>query len=178
MKTLLKVLETITEKLLMASGYITSITIILMVVFLFREGAGLFNTPDIEEGYVLAVNRENPVQKLSPQQVMQVFDGDIASWGTLGWGGRRFDPPVPARRHHRLRDARRTGRETGKRSAMPKPHRCLAQEHHRLPAETTDRRGFRRTHTRRRQNHACEFSGRQTVVPHRTTRARNSAYCR
>lgn len=87
MKTLLKVLETITEKLLMASGYITSITIILMVVFLFREGAGLFNTPDIEEGYVLAVNRENPVQKLSPQQVMQVFDGDIASWGTLGWGG-------------------------------------------------------------------------------------------
>ena len=87
MKTLRKVLETITEKLLMASGYITSITIILMVVFLFREGAGLFNTPDIEEGYVLAVNRENPVQKLSPQQVMQVFDGDIASWGTLGWGG-------------------------------------------------------------------------------------------
>lgn len=85
MKTLRKVLETITEKLLMASGYITSITIILMVVFLFREGAGLFNTPDIEEGYVLAVNRENPVQKLSPQQVMQVFDGDIASWGTLGW---------------------------------------------------------------------------------------------
>mgnify|MGYP002560774612 CR=1 FL=1 len=87
MKTLRKVLETITEKLLMASGYITSITIILMVVFLFREGAGLFNTPDIEEGYVLAVNRENPVQKLSPQQVMQGFDGDIASWGTLGWGG-------------------------------------------------------------------------------------------
>lgn len=87
MKTLRKVLETITEKLLMASGYITSITIILMVVFLFREGAGLFNTPDIEEGYVLAVNRENPVQKLSPQQVMQVFDGDIASWGSLGWGG-------------------------------------------------------------------------------------------
>ena len=38
MKTLRKVLETITEKLLMASGYITSITIILMVVFLFREG--------------------------------------------------------------------------------------------------------------------------------------------
>ena len=76
MKTLLKVLETITEKLLMASGYITSITIILMVVFLFREGAGLFNTPDIEEGYVLAVNRENPVQKLSPQPELALIDGN------------------------------------------------------------------------------------------------------
>ena len=51
MKTLLKVLETITEKLLMASGYITSITIILMVVFLFREGAGLFNTPSRKDTY-------------------------------------------------------------------------------------------------------------------------------
>lgn len=110
MKTLLKVLETITEKLLMASGYITSITIILMVVFLFREGAGLFNTPDIEEGYVLAVNRENPVQKLS-----RAGDAGIRRrhrlLGNPRLGRRRFDPPVPARRHHRLRDARRTWAE-------------------------------------------------------------------
>lgn len=70
MKTLRKVLETITEKLLMASGYITSITIILMVVFLFREGAGLFNTPDIEEGYVLAVKpRESGTEALPGSRV-------------------------------------------------------------------------------------------------------------
>ena len=39
------------------SGFITSITILLIVVFLFAEALGLFNKKVIEEGYVLAVNK-------------------------------------------------------------------------------------------------------------------------
>lgn len=45
------------------SGFITSITILLIVVFLFAEALGLFNKKVIEEGYVLAVNKANPVQE-------------------------------------------------------------------------------------------------------------------
>ena len=68
----------------MLSGYITSIVIVLIVVFLFREGAGLFSSPGVEEGYVLAVNRDNPVRELSPEQIMKVFDADIANWSEVG----------------------------------------------------------------------------------------------
>ena len=68
----------------MLSGSITSIVIVLIVVFLFREGAGLFSSPGVEEGYVLAVNRDNPVRELSPEQIMKVFDADIANWSEVG----------------------------------------------------------------------------------------------
>ncbi len=68
----------------MVSGFITSLVIVLIVLFLFREGAGLFGKPDVEEGYVLAVNRKNPVEKLSPRQIMEIFDGEITDWKQVG----------------------------------------------------------------------------------------------
>ncbi len=68
----------------MASGFITSITIILIVIFLFREGAGLFSSPNVEEGYVLAVNNDNPIKKLTPEQIMKIFDVEITDWEEVG----------------------------------------------------------------------------------------------
>ena len=79
-----KIAETVAEKILMASGYLTSIVIVLIVVFLFREGAGLFDSPAVEQGYVLAVNRANPVQSLTPEQIMQIFDADLTNWSEVG----------------------------------------------------------------------------------------------
>ena len=52
-----RVWEKIVEGILTCSGFITSITILLIVVFLFAEALGLFNKKVIEEGYVLAVNK-------------------------------------------------------------------------------------------------------------------------
>ncbi|MGL5545642.1 MAG: phosphate ABC transporter permease subunit PstC, partial [Tannerellaceae bacterium] len=57
-------IEKLAEGALTLSGSVTSITILLIVLFLFKEGSGLFNSPVIEEGYVLAVNSENPVEKI------------------------------------------------------------------------------------------------------------------
>lgn len=48
--------------------------------FLFKEAGGLFNTPATEEGYVLAVNKSNDVGKLSPEKIMDIFDGNITNW--------------------------------------------------------------------------------------------------
>lgn len=79
-----KFIEKVVEKILMASGAVTSLTIILIVVFLFKEGAGLFNSPIVEDGYSLTVNRENPVQQLTPQQIKEIFDAEITNWSQVG----------------------------------------------------------------------------------------------
>ncbi|MEG2282206.1 MAG: phosphate ABC transporter permease subunit PstC, partial [Rikenellaceae bacterium] len=78
-----RIFETIIEKILMASGAITSLTIILIVVFLFKEGGGLFRSPVIEEGFSLVVNSNNDINKLSPIEIKEIFDAEITSWAEV-----------------------------------------------------------------------------------------------
>ena len=64
-----KVFEKIVEGILACSGFVTSLTIVLIVLFLFSEAVGLFNSRVIEEGYVLALNKDNKVSELTPVQI-------------------------------------------------------------------------------------------------------------
>lgn len=75
-----KFIEKLIEGGLRISGSVTSFTILLIIFFLFKEAAGLFHSPEVEEGYVLAVNKENPVGHLSPEQIMDIFDANITNW--------------------------------------------------------------------------------------------------
>ena len=75
-----KVFERIIEGMLTCSGFVTSITILLIVLFLFTEAFGLFKSKVIEEGYVLALNKSNKVSVLSPAQIKNVFDEEITNW--------------------------------------------------------------------------------------------------
>lgn len=85
MKTNLKqIKEKIIEFILMLSGAATSITVVLIVFFLFIEGAGVFNKKPIDDGYLLAVAADNPVKKLSPAQIKDIFDQKIVNWKELG----------------------------------------------------------------------------------------------
>jgi len=77
-------LEKLVEGALLLSGSITSITILLIVIFLFKEASGLFNSPIIEEGYVLGLNKANPVKDLSSYQIKQIFDSEITNWDEVG----------------------------------------------------------------------------------------------
>ena len=77
-------LEKLVEGALLISGSITSITILLIVLFLFKEASGLFNSSVIEDGYVLAMNKSNPVKKLNSFQIKQIFDGNISNWNEVG----------------------------------------------------------------------------------------------
>jgi phosphate transport system permease protein len=77
-------IEKFIEALLLISGSVTSITILLIVLFLFKEASGLFNTLTIEEGYVLAVNKSNPVRHLSSLEIKQIFDSEITNWDEVG----------------------------------------------------------------------------------------------
>jgi len=77
-------LEKLVEGILLISGSVTSITILLIILFLFKEAAGLFNSPVIENGYELALNSTNPVKHLSSYQIKEIFDGKISNWDEVG----------------------------------------------------------------------------------------------
>ncbi|MDL2319525.1 phosphate ABC transporter permease subunit PstC [Alistipes sp. OttesenSCG-928-B03] len=79
-----RIIEKLIESILTVSGAVTTIVILLIVVFLFREGLGLFRNPAVEKGYVLCVNSANRVAHLNPVQIKEVFDGEIDNWQELG----------------------------------------------------------------------------------------------
>ncbi len=79
-----KVFEKVIEGLLACSGFVTSLTIVLIVLFLFSEAVGLFNSRVIEEGYVLALNKENGVGRLTSAQIKDIFDEEITDWQEVG----------------------------------------------------------------------------------------------
>lgn len=79
-----KFCEHIVEGCLRFSGSITSFAILLIVFFLFKEASGLFNSPTVEEGYVLAVNKSNPIEKISPMNIKKIFDAEITNWKEVG----------------------------------------------------------------------------------------------
>lgn len=79
-----RIVELIAEKVLMVSGGVTSVTIILIVFFLFKEGMGLFGSPVVEQGYVVTVNAGNPVRNISPVELKDIFDQKTTNWNQLG----------------------------------------------------------------------------------------------
>jgi phosphate transport system permease protein len=76
--------EKFIEGLLMISGTITTLTVVLIVFFLFKEGLGVFNQTPTESGYVIAINKNNPVQKLSSEEIKNIYDQKITHWDQLG----------------------------------------------------------------------------------------------
>lgn len=79
-----KLFEQIVTGVITCSGFLTSIVILLIVVFLFSEGFGLFSQKTIEDGYCLVVNKSNPVDELNAKQIKAVFDEDVTNWKSLG----------------------------------------------------------------------------------------------
>lgn len=77
-------LEKLAEGALALCGSVTSIAILLIVVFLFKEGAELFNNPTVEKGYVICVNKSNTVSSLSSKEIKEIFDLNITNWKEVG----------------------------------------------------------------------------------------------
>ena len=64
--------------------FVFFVVFLLIVLFLFREGWGLFNQTPIEKGSVLAINKSNHVKELTPKQIKDIFDGKITNWNKVG----------------------------------------------------------------------------------------------
>jgi len=77
-------IEKIVENILRLSGAVTTIIILLMVVFLFKEGLGLFNSPAVEKGHILCVHASNRVSYLNIREIKRIFDEEIKNWKELG----------------------------------------------------------------------------------------------
>jgi phosphate transport system permease protein len=84
MKKYRKILEKFVEGVLFSSSTITSLTVVLIIVFLFREGIGLFQSSPLEKNFVISVSKQNPVQELNATQVKAIFNKDITNWSKVG----------------------------------------------------------------------------------------------
>lgn len=84
MKRIKRILERTIESILTVSGAVTSIAILLIVIFLFKEGLGLFKSPSIEKGYSLYVNSKNTVNDLDVEDIKHIFDSEVENWKELG----------------------------------------------------------------------------------------------
>jgi phosphate transport system permease protein len=76
--------EKLIELLMRISALVTSVTIILIVFFLFREGIGIFKSPSVEKGYVIAVNKSNSIKALNSEEVKEIYDQKVTNWKQLG----------------------------------------------------------------------------------------------
>jgi phosphate transport system permease protein len=79
-----KLKEKTVEGILFTSSTITSITVLLIVIFLFKEGLGIFNSTAYEPNHTLALSKENPVKHLTSFQVKEIFDQQITNWSEVG----------------------------------------------------------------------------------------------
>jgi len=84
MKKFRKIVEKFIEGVLFSSSTITSLTVILIIVFLFREGIGLFHSSPLEKSFVIEVSKQNPVQELNATQVKAIFNQDVTNWSQVG----------------------------------------------------------------------------------------------
>ena len=79
-----RIIEKIIEGALMISSGISSLAVLLIVIFLFREGFSLFSTSPLENKNIIVVNKTNPVSKLNAGQIKAIFDQEITNWKDLG----------------------------------------------------------------------------------------------
>lgn len=84
MKKFRKIFEKFIEGVLFSSSTITSFAVILIIVFLFREGIGLFHSSPLEKNFVITVSKQNPVKELNATQVKAIFNQDITNWSKVG----------------------------------------------------------------------------------------------
>lgn len=80
----IKYFEKLVEGVLFSSSTVTSITVLLIILFLFNEGIGLFRSTPLEPKHKLIVSNENQVKELTSKQIKDVFNYDITNWSQLG----------------------------------------------------------------------------------------------
>jgi phosphate transport system permease protein len=76
--------EPFVKGILFLSSSVTTITILLIIIFLFKEGMGVFNQSPVEEGFAVVLNKHNPVNEIKSRDIKDVFDQKITNWKLLG----------------------------------------------------------------------------------------------
>jgi len=77
--------EMLLELLIRILGWSSSLIVILIVLFLFREGLGLFSASVLTERHVLIVNPDNPIREWDANKIHKVTREEVTNWKDLGW---------------------------------------------------------------------------------------------
>ncbi|MDX2195304.1 MAG: phosphate ABC transporter permease subunit PstC [Cytophagales bacterium] len=72
------------ESVIYSTGIISIVIVLFIVYFLFKEGIGIFDKQPLEEGYCAVVHHYNHVNKISPEQIKKIVEGDLTNWKDLG----------------------------------------------------------------------------------------------
>ncbi|MBK6859177.1 MAG: phosphate ABC transporter permease subunit PstC [Saprospiraceae bacterium] len=79
-----KYVETLMEWIIKGCGYISAFIVLLIVLFLFKEGISFIDSSPIEKNYGLFTGKGNPVSQLTAVQIKDIFDQKIKTWEPLG----------------------------------------------------------------------------------------------
>lgn len=68
----------------MLSSTVTTITVLLIVIFLFSEGLSVFRQTPLEGDNVITVNETAGITELTSENIKNIFDQNITHWSELG----------------------------------------------------------------------------------------------
>lgn len=76
--------DTLWEAFIKVSGWASSVIVIVIIIFLFKEGLSLFTQKPVDKELFAAVHPSNPVQELSSSQLREILYGDANNWEAFG----------------------------------------------------------------------------------------------
>ncbi len=76
--------EKFVESIIYFSGVFSSLVVLLIIVFLFNEGSGLFDRKPLEEGFSLVLNPKNNIEEISAIDIRKIIEKDYTNWSQLG----------------------------------------------------------------------------------------------
>ncbi|MDX2190644.1 MAG: phosphate ABC transporter permease subunit PstC [Bacteroidota bacterium] len=79
-----QLVEKLLEGVIYICGTLSTVIVLFIIYFLFKEGSGIFSKKQIEEGYSIVVNQHNSVTKIKPSDIKLIFSNDISNWKQIG----------------------------------------------------------------------------------------------
>ena len=79
-----KILNKVQEFILSAAGFTTTVIMLLIIVFLFKNGLSLFNERPLEEPTAIVTSANVKNRQLTDNELKRIFDADIANWKEVG----------------------------------------------------------------------------------------------
>ena len=68
----------------MLSSTVTTLTVLLIIVFLFSEGLSVFKESPLEGDNIIVLNHQNKVSHISSSDIKDIFDQKITNWKLIG----------------------------------------------------------------------------------------------
>jgi phosphate transport system permease protein len=83
LRSLRRYFEKLIEGTLFLNSMVTTITVLFIIIFLFKEGLGLFSSMPVEAHYTIVVNNQNTISHISSKNIKEIFNQQITNWKQL-----------------------------------------------------------------------------------------------